>query len=358
MTKYKWMVFVAGLSILAASETAHADALSAGDAAFQKGDVAKAVEKWIRSPKAEAAFRIAALAEDGRLTGCDAVTCAATWYAKAASAGHVPALTHLAILNFNNGHKEVGLSQFTVAARYNETLARDLLQQMNEPVPEPDLYWQAIEAERQNQIARQAALEQSHAQAAQIVGYLIGCGFGNNCGAVRSPDYSQSTIAAPEPTRQPSPPYYSQLPARAVASTPSPAPLRLCPDDTYSSGNCTLAPNGEYMGRQPGIVAPNAQTYPSQRDLTRELSTPTQPQARLCPDGTYVNGTCKLAPDGSYVGGQARMAPDGSYVSGTPRLAPNGTYVGGTGQVRLCPDGTYVGGARCRLMPNGQYIGE
>lgn len=93
-------------------------------------------------------------------------------------------------------------------------------------------------------------------------------------------------------------------------------------------------------GQRPVVYPP----APSMRPSTNR--TPMiYPGAQLCPNGTYVLGTCQLAPDGSYVGG-------------TPTLAPNGRYVGSnSGRVTLCPDGSYVGGGSCKLMPDGQYIG-
>lgn len=151
---------LAAMTLPGVTAPALADALTAGNAAYAKGDIVKAVEKWKKSPKAEAMFRIADLAETGKLQNCDAVMCAITWYRKAALAGHVPSMTHVAILNFNNGFEEVGLNQFRLAARLNDPLARDLLAQMKEPVPEPDLYNQAIEEARQRQMAVQAAKEQ------------------------------------------------------------------------------------------------------------------------------------------------------------------------------------------------------
>ena len=75
----------------------------------------------------------------------------------------------------------------------------------------------------------------------------------------------------------------------------------------------------------------------------------------LCPDGSYVGGSCSLAPDGTYVGGKPKLAPDGTYVGGKPTLAPDGSYVGG--KPRLAPDGTYVGGDPA-LAPDGSYVGE
>lgn len=84
----------------------------------------------------------------------------------------------------------------------------------------------------------------------------------------------------------------------------------------------------------------------------------TSPTMMMCPDGSYVYGTCNMAPDGSYVGGTPTMAPDGSYVTGSPRMAPNGSYVGGSGNVILCPDGSYVAGRNCVMTPSGGYIGR
>lgn len=82
--------------------------------------------------------------------------------------------------------------------------------------------------------------------------------------------------------------------------------------------------------------------------------------ADMCADGSYVGGNCTLAPNGTYVGGgQATLAPNGSYVGGsTATLAPNGSYVGGA-NATLCPDGSYVGGSGgCNLQPNGHYTGN
>ena len=86
----------------------------------------------------------------------------------------------------------------------------------------------------------------------------------------------------------------------------------------------------------------------------------------LCPDGSYVDrGPCKLCPDGSYIGGggSCNLTPSGSYTrqndnyNNSPRLAPSGKYIEGGRGMTMCPDGNYVAGSRCRLAPNGQYIG-
>lgn len=270
---------------------AYADALSSGNKAYEKGDVSKAVEKWRHSPKPEAAYRIATLAEDGKIQGCDAIYCTASWYFKAATGGHIPSITHLAILNFNNGYKEVGVSQLQLAARWNDSLARDLLGQMEQAVPEPDLYNQALQQERARQLAVEMARQQQQAQVAQMLGYFIGCGLGGGC----------------------------------------------------------AMPSGNMVAAQPALpAAPLVGPMSGTR-----LSSPNV----MCPDGTYVIGTCRMAPNGRFVGGQPQMAPDGSFVGGTPRMTPNGRFVGGNGPITMCPDGSFVAGS-CRLAPNGQYVGQ
>lgn len=281
------------------SSPAQADALSSGDKAYKKGDLRKAVEKWSQSSKPEAAHRIAILAEEGKMQGCDAIYCAASWYFKAATGGHIPSITHLAILNFNNGHKEVGVSQLQLAARWNDSLARDLLGQMDKAVPEPDLYNQALQQERARQLAAEIARQQQQTQVAQMLGYFIGCGLGGGC-------------ALPS--------------GNMVATQPAPP----------------AAP----------LVGPMSGTRFSSPNV---IHVPPPPQ--MCPDGTYVIGTCRMAPNGRFVGGQPQMAPDGSFVGGTPRMTPNGRFVGGNGPITMCPDGSFVAGS-CRLAPNGEYVGQ
>lgn len=327
----KFMLLGLTLSALfGRSDPAFADALSAGNAAYAKGDIGKAIEKWQKSPKAEAMFRIAELAEAGKLQDCDVVYCAVSWYRKAALAGHIPSVTHVAILNFNNGFEEDGLNQFRLAARLNDPLARDLLAQMKQAVPAPDLYYQALEEQRQRQAAAQRAKEQQQAQLAYILGYMIGCGFGGGCAAPTTVQSGYAVpVASPTPTNL-------LAPRRREAVSTSYTPQAALP----------AAPNGGL--RRFGFDEP-------QKSDAR-IASPSYPT--LCPDGTYVQGRCSLAPDGDYVGGQPQLAPDGTYVSGQPTLAPNGRYVGGGGPTILCPDGSYVSGHRCRLTPDGRYVGE
>lgn len=319
---------LAAASIAISTVPAKGDPLAQGDKAFSHGDLAKALNKWGRSNKPEALARIASLAEAGKIQDCDPVQCAVRWYVKAALAGHIPSLTNVAILNFNNGFKEVGLGQFQLAARLNDPLARRLLAEMSKPVPEPDLYLQFEEEERQRRLAAQTAANEQTAQAAQALGYLLGCNLGGGCSAASVvPGYDSARPASV-------PPAYTAIPS-------------------YSSNRTYGALPGNPQVQTRPVMPPEANPRVSGRDAEEGRT----PSASLCPDGTYVAGRCSMAADGSYVGGKPQMAPNGSYVGGTPRLAPDGTYVGGPGRTVMCPDGSYVSG-RCRLMPNGRYVGS
>lgn len=285
--------FIFADMVLSLSTTSvHADAFEAGNKAFDKGDVAKAIKKWTASNRPEAAYRMGQIAEQGQVPNCD-LNCALKWYQKSVDGDYIPALTPIGALYWNDGQKDKGLAVFQFAARWNEPNARSLLEQMDQEVPDPDLWKNHLR--QQEYLRAQAQLaeverQQAMAAYAPALGQIFGC-----------------MIAGAACGYQPPPPVYMQ--------SPQPAPPRA------TSGS-----------RAP---------------------------TRLCPDGSYVVGErCYLAPDGSYHGGQPRMAPDGSYVAGEPRLAPNGQYLGGYGPTRLCPNGSYVRGSRCRLMPDGSYVGE
>jgi hypothetical protein len=123
-------------------------------------------------------------------------------------------------------------------------------------------------------------------------------------------------------------------------------------------GGCPANPVGVYTPTIPSAGVMQAQA-PARSGSGSSASMATGAKMNMCPDGSYVFGdSCHLAPDGTFVGGRPVMAPDGSFVSGRPTLTPAGNFVGGTGKTTLCPDGSWVGGTRCKLMPNGMYIGE
>lgn len=76
-----------------------------------------------------------------------------------------------------------------------------------------------------------------------------------------------------------------------------------------------------------------------------------------------MGGAAALAQ--GYAAGMAarRQSTAGSLQSSPPsmppqpQLAPNGQYVSGRGAPALCPDGSYVVGS-CHLAPNGKYVGD
>ena len=230
------------------SSPAQADALSSGDKAYEKGDVRKAVEKWSQSSKPEAAHRIATLAEERKIQGCDAIYCAASWYFKAATGGHIPSITHLAILNFNNGYKEVGLSQLQIAARWNDSLARDLL-------------GGGCALPSGNIVATQPA-----PPAAPLVGPMSGTRFS-----------SPNVIHVPPPPQ-------------------------MCPDGTYVISTCRMAPNGRFVGGQPQMAPDGSFVGGTPRITPNGRFVGGNGPITMCPDGSFVAGSCRLAPNGQYVG--------------------------------------------------------
>jgi hypothetical protein len=123
-------------------------------------------------------------------------------------------------------------------------------------------------------------------------------------------------------------------------------------------GGCTASTAGAYTPTLPAAGTTRPQT-PARLASGSAASTTNGARTIMCPDGSYVVGdSCHMAPDGTFVGGRPVMAPDGSFVSGRPTLTPGGTFVGGSGKTTMCPDGSWVGGTRCKLLPNGKYIGE
>lgn len=139
------MALLATLAIV--PSMAHADAFEAGNKAYNKGDVAKAIKKWASSKRPEAAFRLGQIAEQGEVPDCDQ-NCALQWYRRAIKGNYIPALMPFGALLYNDGQKEKGLAVFNLAARWNDQNARSLLQQMEEKVPDPDLWNNYVEQQR------------------------------------------------------------------------------------------------------------------------------------------------------------------------------------------------------------------
>lgn len=287
------------------------DALNIGNALASRGDIKGALAQWSGSSSPEAPYNIGMAALDGNVPDCDR-NCSLEWFKKSAAGDFIPALTPIAMLFINDGQREKGVSILNHGARWNDHSARDLLIQMQEPLPAPDLYMAHVEQQRleqerndaqaqhqqqqiQNEIRR---LEQQQAAAAYApaLGNIMSCIIAKTaCGQSEQPSYALPRAYAPAPI---------------TSYQPS---------------------NDSSVARQRTI---------------------------LCPNGQYVVGDrCHMAPDGSFQGTKPQMAPDGSFVGGRPQMAPDGSYVGGQGRLRLCPDGSYVVGSRCKMMPDGTYVG-
>lgn len=287
--------------VLAWSPPAFASSLGAGLTAVERGDFARAYKEFAKSNRPEAPYYIGRMALAGEVPGCDA-NCALEWFRKAVEKDYIPALNQIAMLYYNDGQKETGIAIFQFAARWNDANSSELLREMGEDVPPPDLWNQRV-VELQ---AVQQEQQRAQASSDQILGFALGAFLSGYSGR-------RSTTKS---SNQPS--YSAPLPIQN--------PIKRAPIGGYGTSSTSGAGS--------------------------------QGRTMMCPDGSYVYGTrCSLAPNGSYLPGQARLAPDGTYVVGQPRLAPDGSYLGGSGRTILCPDGSYVVGSRCQLAPNGQYLG-
>jgi len=277
------------------------DALTIGNTLSLQGDIESAVAQWSKSTNPEAAFNIGMAAMDGSVENCDN-SCSLAWLQKAAEADYIPALTPIAALFINDGQREKGIAILQHAVRWNNETARNLLAQMGESIPPPDLYLSRIEEESQERVRVETARQQQQQLESEI----------------RRLEQQQA----------------------AAAYAPALSNLITC---LVSRAAC--AQQARAINPPPSAPAPPIQTYvPRPRPTYQPL--PSRPRTLLCPNGQYVFGD------------RCRMAPDGTYVAGKPRMAPDGSYVGGEGRMRLCPDDTYVVGTRCKLMPDGTYVGE
>ncbi len=311
------LISVSSLAAISALALSSPPALAGdkGGKAFNAGDYATTVSEWtsaVRHGDARAPYNLGVLYENGLASLPRDLNQAMSLYLLGAQRGDLPSMVAIGRTQIATGQTAAGLSWLNLAARWNDPDAIGMLRQMQQSVPDPDLF-----------IAKQHADD----EAAAALGYSLGCMLAGGCNN-RAVVPSMRPSAPPHQTTTQAPPivqsenqvkaFTNSLPIRptASASAANQAP-HMCADGAYVVGTCTMAP-----------------------------------------DGTYVGGQPRMAPDGTYVGGQQRMAPDGSYVTGPPRMAPDGTYVGGNGKVIMCPDGSYVAGKTCRLMPNGQYVGQ
>lgn len=243
--------------------------VSAGIKAFNNGDYHLALTNWL--PKARRGDTIAqnnmgVLYENG-LTKCTPQNSlkAANWFAEAAHRGMIVAMSNLARVQLEMGHRKEALSWLTLASRWGDGAAINMLHQQGINPPPPDLA--LAQQESQNAVAAN-------------LGHAIGCALAGGC-------RSNATVSS------------KATMAQQMNVSPT-----LCPDGTYiASGYCQIAPDGSYVNG-PAVIAPDG-SYVS--------GTPT-----LAPNGKWVggNGSTSICPDGSWVGGASCV------------IAPNGTWVG------------------------------
>lgn len=250
-----------------------ANAVDRGLEAYHRGDYQEARRLWgdaAQDGNPYAQYNLGLLWADG-VGGPKNEKRAIKWFTYSANGGFVPAMLEVGARLWNAGERDRGLKWMTLAARWNNENARDLLRSMGYALPDPDLYRQAAIQSEIRRLEGQRAL----AEGARVFGCAMAGG--TNC------DDDPSSYG----------------------SYRSPRSYTMCPDGSYVSGErCNIAPDGTYVGGDPSIA----------------------------PDGSFVGGKPTLTPDGSFVGsrsGDVAICPDGSYVGGSScKLAPDGTYVG------------------------------
>lgn len=290
MRKLSSLALVIGLFLGAC-----ANAVDQGVAAFNRGEFDKAASHW-NAPAQQgdpvAQHNLGILWLNGLGSTRQDEKEALAWFLMAARSENVPSMLEVAYILFNRGQKEDALSWINRAARWNDGNARALLLQMEQPVPHPDLYEYALEAEIRR-LEGQQVLGQGLATLTCAL-----AGGGRSCEGIaassrpagRSRSYSGSNRE-----RRPSA-YHS--PATMPSTT-------RCPDGTVVAGDsCSLAPDGSFVG---GPV-------------------------NRAPDGTFVGGDPVRTPLGTYVGsrnGRITRCADGTYVGGDScHRTSNGTFVG------------------------------
>lgn len=126
-----------------------------GVEAFNRGNYSLAAHHW-NGPAKEgnpaAENNLGVLWEYGLGKTPKNLNQAATWYVRAAKKGHLRAMTNLARVQKQLGYEEAAVSWITLAARWGDEKAKNMLQEWNKPVPNADLLQQQVaENERRDQ---------------------------------------------------------------------------------------------------------------------------------------------------------------------------------------------------------------
>lgn len=156
-----------------------AGAVKSAERAIERGEYQRAYSILVKKPdSAEASYLIGEMAIDGHLPACDA-QCTLEWLTKASNLGSISALNQIGVFYWNRGDREIAVSYFNQAARWNDPGAREFLAKLGLAIPEPDL-WNFKVAERnaaaqQKEQARLAAQAQAqqNLQDAVLLGLLV-----------------------------------------------------------------------------------------------------------------------------------------------------------------------------------------
>lgn len=135
------------LSTILISLSANAVQADPGSDYYLAGEYDKAAEAW-SGPANEgdvvALHNMGVLSRDGLGTTPRDLNKAAVWFLRSAQQGYVPAMVSLAEVQTEMGHANVASSWLTLAARWGNTEAIEHLKIRELPVPEADLYANAI----------------------------------------------------------------------------------------------------------------------------------------------------------------------------------------------------------------------
>jgi len=162
-------------------------AVDRGVEAYNAGQYDEAASLWnepARRGNAAAQHNLGLLWRDGLGSTPRDLNQAAHWFLQAAVQGFPLAMVNLAKVQLDLDQPDPALSWLSLAARWNSAEAIALLQQIEAPVPAPDLYM----AQQQHLAAQQQQLVVQQAQASQNLGQGLGLltcalvGGGAGCG--------------------------------------------------------------------------------------------------------------------------------------------------------------------------------
>lgn len=166
------------LSSILIGLTAIAAQADPGSDYYLAGEYDKAAEAWsvpANEGDVVALHNMGVLSRDGLGSTPRDMNKAAVWFLRSAQKGYVPAMVSLAEVQSEMGQAKVANSWLTLAARWGNTEAIDHLKTRDLPVPEADLYTDAIgdqqlERMRDTGDLMRPPIRQNHVDRGSVVG--------------------------------------------------------------------------------------------------------------------------------------------------------------------------------------------